>query len=73
MKYTVRVILILPKSQLNARERAAAPVHLRHGRKRLRVTVEAAGELDALEFAKKAVTRKYPAGQIELMEIIKSD
>jgi len=73
MKYVVRVTVILPKNQLTARERAAAPVHMRHGRKRLRSTVEAEGELDAVEAAKKVVMRKYPTGYIELVELFKSD
>jgi hypothetical protein len=53
MKHTIRITLILPKDKLSPREQSAMPPHFRHGRKRLRVTVEADNELEAIEIAKK--------------------
>jgi len=35
--------------------------------------VEAESEMEAIEIAKKATMRKYPDGQIKLVEVLKSD
>ena len=68
MKHTVRITLILPRDKLSPREQSAMPPHLRHGRKQLRVTVEADNELEAVELAKKEVLKRYPDGYIERVE-----
>jgi len=52
MKRTVLITLILPKSELTSRQQLAMPEHWRYGRKRLRITVEAGNELDAIEIAR---------------------
>jgi hypothetical protein len=71
MKLTLLITLILPKKQLSPREQSAMPPHFRHGRKRLRVTVEADNEDEAIEIAKKAVLKRYPDGKIDTVKVSK--